>query len=352
MTYISFSGLLLILCGTVIGQCPLCYDGSDPPDPDFVPGGRLDDLTCDSLAFGASVPDPEGDGPTCEDWLLIGLQCGCPIPPGGCPLCYDGSRPPSFQKEVLNSTCAIFISAAGTPNSDPQTPTCDQWLQIGVLCECPVPDDACGLCEDGSPIPDPELMIGVDKCSDLIARAAFSEGEECSSLQATAGVYCGCSNPIASEGYCRICGNGTLLPNPSFVPETDDNTERSCGQLEINREGLACDELQNLYAEACCSAAPVAAPSGNVAPTGDEAPAPVETLAPTADGAPAPVSGGVPTVSPEAPVPATPVNPSPVDSGNFTIAPAPTGTSTGSSSAVGRGYEFLTAIFTAVVMVW
>lgn len=243
----------LLLCGTAVGQCPLCYDGSDPPDPSFVPGGRLGDLTCASLSFGASVPAPEEDGPTCEDWILIGMQCGCPVPPGGCPLCYDGSLPPVFEKEVLNSTCGIFTSAAGSSYSDGQTPSCEQWLQIGILCDCPVPDGACGLCEDGSPVPEQDLMIGLDRCADVIALASFSEGEECSAWQATAGVYCGCNNPVASEGYCRICGDGNLLPDPGFVPAVGDNTQRSCGQLEFNREGVSCDELQNQYADACCS---------------------------------------------------------------------------------------------------
>lgn len=244
---------LIILLGSVAGQCPLCFDGSEPPDPSFVPGGRLRNLTCAALFYGASVSDPEGDDLTCEDWLLIGLQCGCPPPPGGCPLCHDGSLPPVFEKEVLDSTCGIFVSTAGNPNTDAEAPTCDQWLRIGVLCDCPVPDGSCNLCEDGSPIPEPDRMLGLDRCFDVTAVAAFAEGQECSAWQATAGVYCGCNNPVASEGYCRICGDGNLLPDPGFVPLVANNTERSCGQLEFNRDGLSCDELQNQYSEACCS---------------------------------------------------------------------------------------------------
>lgn len=241
----------LLFLGSVTGQCPLCFDGSEPPDPSFTPGGRLGDFTCAALSYGASVPDP--DGPTCEDWILIGMQCGCPVPPGGCLLCHDGSLPPVFEKEVLNSTCGIFTSAAGSPNSDAEAPSCDQWLQIGLLCDCPVPEDACNLCEDGTPLPEPDRMIGVDRCSDVTAVASFSEGQECSAWQATAGVYCGCNNPVVSEGYCRICGNGNLLPDPGFVPLVAGNTERNCGQLEFNRDGLSCEELQNQYSEACCS---------------------------------------------------------------------------------------------------
>ena len=342
MNYFSFS-CLLVLCGTAVGQCPLCYDGSDPPNPSFVPGGRLDELTCESLAYGASVPDPEDDGPTCEDWLLIGFQCGCPVPSEGCSLCYDGSLPPAFDKEVLNSTCGIFTSAAGSPSSDEQAPSCDQWLQIGLLCDCPVPEGACQLCEDGSAVPNPELMVGTDKCSDVTALASFSEGDECSAWQATAGVYCGCINPVASEGYCRICGDGKFLPDPGFVPLVGDNTQRNCGQIEFNREGIACDELQSQYGDACCSAAPVGSKAPSVAPAGNG----TASAAPVGNGATpaAPVGDGA------TPVAATPVNPSPVDSDSPsapTTPPSPPAPA--SSAATVRKHEYLMAIIAAVAL--
>lgn len=75
----------------------------------------------------------------------------------------------------------------------------------------------------------------------------------CKAFQATAGVYCGCDNPVASEDACRICGKDQLLPNPSRIAEA--RLEISCSEAEFaaNLEGSSsCGDTQGSFATTCC----------------------------------------------------------------------------------------------------
>jgi len=100
-------------------------------------------------------------------------------------------------------------------------------------------------------VPDPDLLVEEDNtCESLNALASTLSPDLCVRMEATAGVYCGCDNPVASEGYCRICGGDTLLPDTSIIGEPVE--EESCGSLEANFDGLGCEELQEKYFDECC----------------------------------------------------------------------------------------------------
>jgi hypothetical protein len=77
--------------------------------------------------------------------------------------------------------------------------------------------------------------------------------EECATFRSTAGVYCGCNNPIASIGACRICGDDTLLPDSSLSFELDSVT-MSCGRAEFDSAGEDCTDYQALFGPFCCQA--------------------------------------------------------------------------------------------------
>ena len=207
----------LFVVDKTIAQCPLCYDGSTPPDFSFAPPG-FDGLTCGTLIFAAGLGSP---GVSCNEWIIAGLLCGCPKPPGGCDLCFDGSEPPDLALEPAGyegANCIQFLAAAGNPEPQPGDPTCDDWLENGLLCNCPKPANACSLCEDGSSVSDPDRRVGTATCREYENKAVFTVGDECTAWQATAGVYCGCNNPVASQNYnCRVCGSGILLSDPGKV---------------------------------------------------------------------------------------------------------------------------------------
>jgi len=92
-------------------------------------------------------------------------------------------------------------------------------------------------------------------CEELSAVVKQFDADEpvCASTQATFGTYCGCSNAVSSEGFCRICGDDRLLPDSNAIAGTDEDGEPLlCISAERNDEELDCDELQAKYADKCC----------------------------------------------------------------------------------------------------
>ncbi|GAX09777.1 hypothetical protein FisN_11Lu264 [Fistulifera solaris] len=127
--YSSFFFALLLGC-TGAGPCSLCYDESLPPSEylSFVPAG-LGGLTCaDVLTLGILA----GPDESCDGYFYAGIQCGCPLPPGGCSFCADGSRPPDFELEVEGDPCGVYFSGAGSGEY-----ACSEFTAVAELCGCP-----------------------------------------------------------------------------------------------------------------------------------------------------------------------------------------------------------------------
>lgn len=124
----------------------------------------------------------------------------------------------------------------------------------------------CTLCEDGSPLPEPNKALFPDKngtmqtCQELQAQSNAIDPAQCPSFQGVYGVYCGCNNPTSSKMACRICGGDKLLPDPSLetvFEGVENSTEKiSCGVSEFATtnfpETLPCDVSQARYGEECC----------------------------------------------------------------------------------------------------
>lgn len=81
---------------------------------------------------------------------------------------------------------------------------------------------------------------------------------DCKAMQATYGVYCGCINPIASNGTCRICGGSGVPPNPNCTEHEYDG---------ILNSSATCSDLQEEYYDECCEALPTNPPT--MAPTSE-----------------------------------------------------------------------------------
>ena len=185
---------------------------------------------------------------------------------GQCSLCAGGVAPPDPSKVLLssdNTTCKSLALEAAESNSTKGDDACIEYLLIGLTeCDCPR-EGLCTLCEEeGIDIAEPNKTISFDyTCTDL-ALEALLESEDstiCKSWRATAGVYCGCQNPEASTGFCRLCGEGNLLPEPSR--SAGPNPRTTCLTLEFNEAGLDCDILQSTYADLCCDSSASDAPS-------------------------------------------------------------------------------------------
>jgi len=240
-------------------SCSLCPDGSAPPDPDLtilVNDGAAE-LSCGEIAEVAANTDPSQEGsPSCTSFWPQGIACGCDFPRDGCDICFDGSDVPDpgfAPPELDGDSCGVLQQQAALDRQsvDPIL-SCEEWLEEGLLCSCPSPEPDCKLCEDGSDLPQPDLLV--DELNSCFALESRAEDSTCEAFQATAGVYCGCNNPQASEGYCRICGDGILLPDPSVVAYQDEaGFDVSCARAELNRDGLSCDELRGNLQSVCCS---------------------------------------------------------------------------------------------------
>lgn len=204
-----------------------------------------------------------------------------------CTLCFNGSDPtpgvdtlPEAMKDQ-GYTCeginAFDISPFKASDS-----VCRSQRGNALFCGCPKPEmssdnkNLCSLCEDGSPIPADKAgrVITSDKktCADIATIVTFFGGiDQCSRTQATTGVYCGCKNPVASKGMCRVCGGNNLLPDPSKVVlsikdnSTGQTTTTTCLDVEYNQPGESCDVLQSVYNKTCgCSGSYIMLPMSEV----------------------------------------------------------------------------------------
>lgn len=185
-----------------------------------------------------------------------------------CTLCADGSAPKDMTAignfGDVTLTCGDVYNN-GTLHLPPANCT---FLQgIGdFLCSCntdlPTVND-CTLCEDGSNIPEGLLESFPGKtCAAMQVDARRDEEEHCSHYQAVLGHYCGCSNPVAIDDSCRICGYD--LPNPQLVT----NGGLSCIEVEFeaNMDGT-CSAATSSFSEVCC---PTNAPAAASPPGGDD----------------------------------------------------------------------------------
>ena len=146
------------------------------------------------------------------------------------------------------------------------------WILLVVAVSRSCSGTNCSLCEDGSPLPDPDKELVFDRngtlqtCGEL---EAVADPDVCSSFQGVYGVYCGCDNPISSETACRICGGGTLLPDPSletmFLGAGNSTEKISCGVSEWAATAypqiLSCDMSQARYGQECCQGTATSAAS-------------------------------------------------------------------------------------------
>jgi hypothetical protein len=182
---------------------------------------------------------------------------------------------------------------------------------VGVqVCGCSGGEPpSCPICEDGSAIPDPLLDIGGEICSDIAFQGVDlgPEGAVCTALRSTYGVYCGCEsgNPLASAGACRICGDGTLLPDPTREVSVldgplEDMVGLDCGRIEFlaGVGDILCNQAQSTYGGECCEAGAVTNPPSTLPPST----VPPDSLPPTTV---SPVTEG-PVVTPSTQAPTEP----------------------------------------------
>ena len=254
--------------------CRICGGTNLMPDP-----GRVafidefgDPVSCGGLEFEATVaPD------TCNatQTIFSDFCCGPFVCPGLCP---DGGNfsnpnltvtiPDDGTGNPINVTCSDINTFLLT-----QSPTANDCFGLQSFyadaCGCDVsPPTNCTLCEDGSPVGQPDLVVSGDggTCANLESAFADSLGSfECTTIQAVAGPYCGCNNTFTSGLACRLCGENNLLPDPGRLAFIDQGGAMiSCGEVEYEAtlNVSACGVLRDQFGSSCCTVlvAPVTNP--------------------------------------------------------------------------------------------
>ena len=268
---IGFQATAGVYCGcqndmTSDLACRICGGTTLLPDPSRI--AFLDEfdepVVCGSLEFDATIM-PENcipmqvafSGPCCAPFVCSGL-------------CRDGG--------ILSNT-DLIVTIPDDGSGNPVDVSCseiDMFLKTEVseaeecfglqreyeeLCGCPMdppPTTGCTICEDGSSVGLPDLVVSGDggTCADL--ESIFADNTdlvECNGIQAVAGVYCGCNNPLTEGTACRICGDGVLLPDPGRLGlVVGDDEVISCGQLEYEAtvDFSLCGSIRDEFAESCC----------------------------------------------------------------------------------------------------
>mmetsp|Transcript_25607 Transcript_25607/g.39357 ORF Transcript_25607/g.39357 Transcript_25607/m.39357 type:complete len:635 (-) Transcript_25607:107-2011(-) len=303
---------------------PTCPDGTAFPHPDLLinlawwsDGANTNTVYCKDLTpESISVIGDE------IEYNLYLHYCGCTVEGSDCPgICQtpgETLKPEyheAFVSENLGSCgdLALYASWYAVDNfKDDYQQSCAGFVYYGVnVCGCePVLDDGanCDICEDGS-LANPDELDG--DCL-FFAGAAYAETADsplCQYYQGSAGVYCGCQNPIASQDVCRLCGDNILLPDAgateSSILGTDDLS--NCWQLESTASiaeeyfgGRTCDETRSAVSEECCTV-PSNSPTLSPSDTASVFPTTPGTIAETLDpvtAAPITPTTPAPTIDP------------------------------------------------------
>ena len=223
--------LLLTLASGVSGQesCTLCPGNEPPAKADF--NFFILNATCSEVAEMA----PAFDEYDCSDLQTFGpFVCGCPgAEAGTCSgVCPDGSPPGTPDFVYDGATCADYDLFAKATSNDTECSFIQQ--NLGLICGCSGVNVSCsGLCADGMPVPNPELVLPFNgtTCGDLDFFAKISSNEnECSDIQQAYGSTCGCAE------LCTVCPGGNVVPEESLSVALTlaDGTTTTCGDFETS----------------------------------------------------------------------------------------------------------------------
>lgn len=249
-------------CPGVEPKCTLCPGGSSPPD-DNVFVEEMKNATCGQLEYLATVRDQ-----ACDRITPFATPCGCPDAYACTSICPDGSLVSMGQNDTIvgettsGETMTCGDMQANVVDGVKEQARCSMYSQIGVFkCGCngtSLPEPACKLCENGQVPNHTNFLYEVDgkggTCAKFLSElSTVDDPDSCLAFQATAGVYCGCENPMASASACRICGGDKLLPNPERVADTETGVACSEAEYVANLKSREfCIKLQNTFEDICC----------------------------------------------------------------------------------------------------
>jgi hypothetical protein len=145
-------------------------------------------------------------------------------------------------KTTISLSCAALDSAIPLSLHNASSEDCLLIQSLGSLCGCPVEEDACKLCTDGTEIVAPnntlpflEEQFGFVPTCGLLEAYLLSQNATnntlCSVSQGLLAEYCGCNGATIAKG-CSFCPDGQMVPSPEKELNISDLPFKTCGQLE------------------------------------------------------------------------------------------------------------------------
>jgi hypothetical protein len=205
--------------------------------------------------------------------LAVGFGYYVGLSQQACTLCSGGTYP--FDDSARFKLGDDVLSCAQLYTLGPSYPDaeCPAFQTIGTnICSCnkPLPTiNNCSLCEN-SILVDPRRKVMGKTCSEIGVDAKRDDYENCQFYQATAGVYCGCDNPIAvaSTSTCRLCSGATELTSSNLEIVVTEGLNETCGTLELQSNtlpvdgpGQSCEDYKFLFGSECCTPSPTPSPT-------------------------------------------------------------------------------------------
>lgn len=212
---------------------PICDDGSNVPDPNFV--ARRE--TCAGWEFQART---EVHSVVCPLYHMTGAMCGCDNEPheDGCgPLCGPGQSLPYPDRLYAGQSCSDWDYASRflpdwyqlfQEGNGGTTRSCSDFFdKIAYGCGCQgfdPPSDGCGmLCNDGSQIPDPDKVVAGRTCRDREIDSLFQTDKNRCMISSVAGTACGCPGGIE---YTEECFRMEHLQNLTLIYPSSNSVFR------------------------------------------------------------------------------------------------------------------------------
>jgi hypothetical protein len=244
------------LCGCPVAEnaCSICKGSQNITRPQQLLDGLVDlgdnipanglaltfgnPLTC---AFTESVMQLyEAEQTECLELPFDDLHryCGCPNEDeeesNECTLCPGGEIVPHqsgvdtfinlSNQEIVSCEKAKTLAAQTEKGSE----VCNQIQRVSTVCGCPVPENACRLCQNRKFTTATGTMVTTPSgehvsCESFEARLHNfqSNSIECTSLDESYADQCGCSEPEAFVP-CSLCVGGDEVPDPEKVIQSLD----------------------------------------------------------------------------------------------------------------------------------
>jgi hypothetical protein len=252
--------------------CTLCQNLATPDLEPVFKFFTTSETTCSDAAGQLAAGEFLQGDDECKNLQLLSFQIGCcEFPPFEyCTVCPDGS---DFERDTVvptgvadPPTCATMQYQWSTLNGVFTEGVCsDTLLQRGAhYCGCPDVEQQCFVCEDESPVGNPnkgDAFQTQSTCRGIEYLYSLFTADECDDVKKNYGVdlgaFCECPGTSANYTECELCPDGGEVTNPDATwTDAGATFQRTCAQAVkfasvITAGGDRCDGFMEKARETC-----------------------------------------------------------------------------------------------------